>query len=137
MSPYGWELQLDLQGCDVSLFNRTDIERFFIGLCDKIEMEREDLHFWDYEGVPEEELPTEKHLRGTSAVQFISTSTIVIHTLDLTGNLFVNCFSCKQFKPEVVQDLTEEFFKGKTIKKRFVERLWNERSVDNTDRNRV
>ena len=82
--PYGFELILDLHGCDVSKFNRKSIEGYMVAVCEAIGMVREDLHFWDYEGMPEEEIPKDSHLLGTSAVQFISTSNIVIHTLNLS-----------------------------------------------------
>ena len=37
-----------------------------------------DLHFWDDVGVPESEQQTSPQTKGTSAVQFIITSSIVI-----------------------------------------------------------
>ncbi len=120
---FGQLLSLDLHNCDVSKFNRADIKRYFIELCDLIEMEREDLHFWDYEGVPADEIELEEHLLGTSAVQFIRTSNIVIHTLDLTGNIYLDVFSCKNFKEIDVIDFTESFFGGKVVNKHCMERL--------------
>ena len=44
---YGQELLLDLHGCDVSRFNRTEIRIFLEALCDELDMEAHDLHFWD------------------------------------------------------------------------------------------
>ena len=92
---YGFELVLDLHGCEVELFNRCHIDQFFTDLCDLIEMEKCEVHFWDDVGVPKEEQQTLPHTKGTSAVCFILTSTIVIHTLDLLGAIYVNVFSCK------------------------------------------
>ena len=92
-------------------------------VCEAINMEREDLHFWDYEGVPEEELPTEAHLLGTSAVQFITTSTIVVHTLDLLGAVYVNIFSCKEFDEKVAERITKECFGAKECRTHFIERI--------------
>ena len=83
MTAYGQEVLLDLHECDPSRFTRAEIERYFIELCDLIDMERCNLYFWDDVGVPEEEQQTDPKTKGTSAVQFILTSTIVIHTLDL------------------------------------------------------
>ena len=88
---------LDLKDADVSLFTRKSIGAFLKRLCRKIDMKAEDLHFWDDEGLPPEECQVEAHTKGTSAVQFILTSTIVIHTLDMTGQIFINVFSCKEF----------------------------------------
>jgi len=56
MNGFGAELILDLHGCDITTFNRESITNYFITLCKAIDMQREDLHFWDYEGVPEDEL---------------------------------------------------------------------------------
>ena len=57
--PYGYELILDLFGCDVTKFNRADLEAFFVALCEEIDMEKCDVHFWDDVGVPEEEKQTD------------------------------------------------------------------------------
>ena len=50
MKTFGYELILDLKNCSTEKFNRKGLTEFFIELCDLIDMEREDLHFWDYEG---------------------------------------------------------------------------------------
>jgi S-adenosylmethionine/arginine decarboxylase-like enzyme len=107
---YGQELILDLHSCDVSRFNRAAIEKFCAELCDLIDMERCDLHFWDDVGVPEEEQQTDPKTRGTSAVQFILTSTIVIHTLDLMKAAYVNIFSCKDFDAAEAAKFTADWF---------------------------
>ena len=86
---YGFELVLDLHGCDAELFNRGYIDKFFTDICDLIEMEKCEVHFWDDVDVPKEEQQTLAHTKGTSAVCFILTSTIVIHTLDLLGAIYV------------------------------------------------
>jgi S-adenosylmethionine decarboxylase len=107
---YGQELILDLHECDARKFSRTEIERFFMQLCELIDMERCDLHFWDDVGVPEEEQQTHHKTKGTSAVQFILTSTIVIHTLDLMNAAYVNIFSCKAFDTDEAARFTANWF---------------------------
>ncbi|MCZ6655105.1 MAG: S-adenosylmethionine decarboxylase [Planctomycetota bacterium] len=107
---YGKELILDLHGCDVSKFTRGSVERYFKDLCELIDMERCDLHFWDDEGVPEEEKETNPKTKGTSAVQFILTSTIVIHTLDLMKAAYVNIFSCEEFDTDEAAKFTAKWF---------------------------
>ena len=109
-SAYGSELILDLHGCDVGSFNRQSIERFCARLCDVIDMERCDLYFWDDVGVPEEERQTDPKTKGTSAVQFILTSTIVIHTLELMKAAYVNIFSCKEFDTDEAAAFTVKWF---------------------------
>ncbi len=110
MTPYGKELLLDLHGCDRRRFTRTDIERYCEELCELIAMERCDLHFWDDVGVPEREQQTNPKTKGTSAVQFILTSTIVIHTLDLMRAAYVNIFSCKGFDTDDAAEFTAKWF---------------------------
>jgi len=121
--PYGKELILDLHECDTSLFNRVDIENYFKLVCDLIEMERCELYWWDDQEVPPEMCETEPHLKGTSAVQFIRTSNITIHTLDLMGNVYINVFSCKDFDDGTVKRFTEDWFKGRTVNDQVVVRL--------------
>ncbi len=121
--PYGYELILDLHGCDASKFNRESLENYFEKLCKAIDMKRCDLHFWDYEGIPVEERPKEAHLLGTSAVQFITTSNIVIHTLDLLEAVYVNIFSCKEFDEKIAEKITREWFGANGCRAQFIERI--------------
>lgn len=106
---YGKELILDLYGCDIRKFTREHITRYFIELCELIKMERADMHFWDYED-EEEKNAAPVHLCGTTAVQFITTSNVTIHSLDKVGECFINIFSCKTFNPKAAQAFTVSFF---------------------------
>lgn len=108
--PYGSELILDLHECDPSRFTRAELERYCTELCELIDMERCNLYFWDDVGVPEEERQTNPKTKGTSAVQFILTSTIVIHTLDLMKAAYVNIFSCKDFDTDEAAEFTAKWF---------------------------
>lgn len=120
--PYGFELILDLQGCDVSTFNRDSLDNYFEKLCQTIDMKRCERYFWDDVGVPPEERQTAAHTKGTSAVQFILTSTIVVHTLDLLESVYINIFSCKPFDKEAAEKITVEWFGAKESKSHFIER---------------
>ena len=119
---YGYELILDIHNCNPKTFNRDNLKGFFETLCDAIKMEACDLHFWDDVGVPEEERQTEPHTKGTSAVQFILTSTIVIHTLDLLEKVFINIFSCKEFDKSVAEKISVDWFQGQCKNSHFIER---------------
>jgi len=121
--PYGYELIMDLHGCDVSKFNRTSLDNYFEKLCKAIDMKRADLHFWDDEGLPEEKRQTLPHTKGTSAVQFILTSTIVVHTLELLEAGYVNIFSCKEFDAKVAEKITKEWFGANGCRAHFIERI--------------
>ena len=122
MKSYGKELILDLQGCDVSTFTRKSIRDFFKELCTLIDMERCKLSWWDDYGVPSAERETEPHLKGTSAIQFIRTSNITIHTLEILKCVYLNVFSCKDFDPETVRLFSEEWVRGRATGVHLIER---------------
>ncbi len=114
---------MDLHGCDVSKFNRTSLDEYFEKLCKAIDMKRADLHFWDDVDVPEDEKETLPHTKGTSAVQFIITSNITVHTLDLLKAVYVNIFTCKEFDEKVAEEITKEWFGANGCRVRFIERV--------------
>ena len=121
--PYGFELIMDLHSCDVSKFNRTSLDTYFENLCKAIDMVKCERYFWDDVGVPPEERQTLPHTKGTSAVQFILTSNIVVHTLDEIEAVYVNIFSCKPFDRKIAEKLTKEWFGAKKCRTHFIERI--------------
>ena len=120
---YGFELIMDLHGCDVSKFNRTSLDGYFEKLCKAIDMKKCERYFWDDVGLPEEEKQTSPHTKGSSAVQFILTSSIVIHTLELLEAVYINIFSCKSFDEKVAEEITKEWFGANGCNARFIERV--------------
>ncbi len=122
-TPYGYELILDLNECDVSKFNRKSLDEYFEKLCKAIDMKRCERYFWDDVGVPEQERQTEPHTKGTSAVQFILTSSIVIHTLEILKTAYINIFSCKSFDKDLAEKLTKEWFGAEECRALFIERI--------------
>ena len=122
IKPYGKELILDIHNCDPATFTRKSIQNYFNELCNLIDMERCKLCWWDDYDVPPEEQETEPHLKGTTAIQFIKTSNITIHTLDLLQNVYVNIFSCKEFDADTAGKFTKEWFKGKVVNSHIIER---------------
>jgi len=119
---YGYELILDIHNCTVLPCGRENLRRYFRELCRLIEMKRADLHFWDYHDDPVGYKRAPPHLKGTSAVQFIRTSNVTIHTLDTLGKVFVNIFSCKTFDYEKATEFTVRFFSGILAKAATLER---------------
>ena len=120
---YGIELILDLHGCDAAKFTRPSITEYFEELCVLIDMQREDLHFWDDVGLSEEDKQTSPHTQGTSAVQFILTSSIVIHTLGQLQAVYINIFSCKVYDPKVAEKFSVEWFGATDCSARFIDRV--------------
>lgn len=123
MEFYGKELVLDLHSCDPATFTRKNIRNYFRKLCKLINMERCKLSWFDDYGLPPEECQTEPHLKGTSAVQFILTSNITIHTLDLLNNAYINIFSCKDFDADAAMKFSADWFKGTVVNKKVIRRI--------------
>lgn len=119
---YGKELILDLHGCESANFTRENIEAFFVALCRRIEMERCDVFWWDDVGVALREQQTDPKLKGTSAVQFMLTSSVTIHTLDLLGAVYLNIFTCKDFVMRWAELVALEHFGGSVVQRMVVER---------------
>ncbi len=111
--PYGKELILDLSDCNVETFTRKSIGNYFDQLCELIDMQAEDRHFWDDEGLTPELCQTNPKTCGVSAVQFILTSTIVVHSLTKLGKVYINIFSCKDFDVDAAREFTIEWFDSK------------------------
>ena len=107
---YGLELVIDLYGCDVIKFTRKSLGMYFKELCELIDMKREDLHFWDDLDLPVEQRQTDPRTEGISAVQFILTSTVVLHALTQLRQVYINVFSCKDFDAEKATTFTARFF---------------------------
>lgn len=119
---YGKELIMDLHNCDPKTLTRRSIREFLIALCKEIDMERCDLHFWDYLGDQEGYDAAPDHLKGTSVTQFITTSSITIHALDILQKVFINLFSCKDFDGSQVIQLSEQWFRGYCFHQKMIER---------------
>lgn len=123
MNSYGKELIIDIHHCDSSTFTRRSIRKYFKNLCEQIDMKPEKLCWWDDYGLEPELQQTEPHTKGTTAVQFILTSNITIHTLDLLKSVYINIFSCKDIDTEVALKFSEEWFKGKLVNSHVIERM--------------
>lgn len=120
-TPYGYELIIDLHDCNTENFTPEGIRRYSVDLCKLIDMNREDFHVWasdpaDYETDP-------PHLHGTSAVQFITTSSLVIHTLPKLRAAYVNIFSCKPFDSVSALAFTAGYFSGAVKAHHWITRL--------------
>jgi len=113
---YGKEMILDLHECDKSLMTQETLEIFFKELCSLIDMERVKATYWiEDEGMDRAEYDANPHLQGVSAVQFIKTSNITVHTISGLGNVYINIFSCKDFDARLAEGFSIGFFDGKKM----------------------
>ena len=100
---YGQELIIDLHDANPAKFTRKDIRAFREGMCrDILGVCPEDLHFWDDLGLPLEQQQTDPKKKGTTAIQFLLTSNITIHTLDALRAVYINVFVCREFNSDLV-----------------------------------
>lgn len=120
---YGYELIVDLHHCEVATFTRDSLTNYFSQICRLIDMQLCEIHFWDDVGVPEDERQAAPHTKGTSAVCFILTSTIVVHTLEMLKAVYVNIFSCKPFDPKLAEEFTKKWFEAGSCRSTFIERV--------------
>lgn len=120
---YGIELIIDMSGCNVSKFNRKNIKIYFLSICELLKVKAEDVYFWDDYRVPIRKRQTNPKTKGTSAIQFILTSNITIHTLDLLQSVFVNIFSCKKYDAKLVEEFTVRYFCATNYKSTLIERI--------------
>lgn len=135
---YGYELILDLHDCIFmetsgishvkfhflrSFYLRRYLRGYFKALCRAIKMERGKLIFWDDMWVLPWNRQTKPKTTGVSAVQFIITSNVTIHTLEKLDAVYINVFSCKEFDPKVVKDISKIWFKPGKIHTKFIERI--------------
>lgn len=120
---YGKELILDLHDCTIYTFTRQSIRTFCEELCNLIDMEACEFHFWDEEDLPDDQRQTNPKTAGISAVQFILTSNITVHTLYKLGKCFINVFSCKEFDHHIAEKFAKEWFDGTVVTNTVIRRL--------------
>ena len=110
---WGQHLVLDLGGCDREAITSADtIRAFSAALVEAIDMTA-------YGDPIIEHFATHSpEAAGFSLVQLIETSNICGHFSDLTGDAYLDVFSCKPFSNEIALGVCEKFFKPKTVTQR-------------------
>lgn len=107
---YGQELILDIYGCEEP-FSVEAVLRYFEHLCPLLRMKPYKVYFWSNDELPSEDIPDVVH--GMSAVQFILTSSITVHTADRYNLFMVNIFSCAEFDVQAAINFTMDWFRAK------------------------
>jgi S-adenosylmethionine/arginine decarboxylase-like enzyme len=114
---WGYHLMLDCGGCNLdAITDKQLVVQFVKELVDAIDMtavgepwiERTAI------GVPDKE--------GFSLYQLIVTSNISAHFVDLSRQIYLDVFSCKEFKQETVKQVVEKYFSPSRMKLNFIYR---------------
>jgi S-adenosylmethionine decarboxylase len=112
---FGYELILDLSGCDVGVMSsKKKLTEYVNKLCKLIKMKKYGKTHLPYFGL---EKPFTK---GYSLLQFIETSSITGHFSEHWGKSYINIFSCKKFDHTLAKKFTIEFFKAKKVRNHFL-----------------
>ena len=114
---WGQHLLLDLRGCDVEAIRDADVLRTFSrDLVEAIDMKAYGepilAHFAEHK--PE--------AAGWSLVQLIETSSITGHFCDLTGDAYIDVFSCKPIDVDAAVALVNEQLRPEAVRKSLVAR---------------
>ncbi len=123
MKCYGIELMLDLHDCRELPVDRPRLDYFFKELCTILQMQMGDSYFWDYAGFPKEYAGAPPKIKGTSAIQFISSSNITVHTLDDLKQVYINIFTCEDCDMNAAMDYCALFFAGRIVRHTVLDRL--------------
>ena len=103
--PWGTLAAIDLHGCDFDPLADPDCIRAFVpALIDAIGMRAH--------GPLALERFGDGDLEGWSAMQFIETSTIIVHADEVAHRCFVDVFSCRPFDAELAAAVAVEHFGG-------------------------
>lgn len=111
---WGYELLVDASGCNQNINSIANIKLFYKELLKELKMKplsnimTADVH--------------NEYARGVSAVQLITTSSIVLHTDDVHMSLYLDCFSCAPFVPQPVLDTLKKHFEPKRINHKMIYR---------------
>lgn len=112
---WGKAVSLDLHNCNKSMLNDPKaIKRYISKLVSIIKMQKHGQTYIKQFGTGE--------LKGWSAMQFIKTSSIIIHCDDKGGRAFVDIFSCKDYSQKIASDFSKSFFEASKVRVRVVKR---------------
>ena len=113
---WGYHLLLDCRDCDRPLIgSRENIYDFVKAIVQRIDMTAvgEPIIKYLCEGDPK---------AGYSLLQLISTSSIVGHFMDGSGDAYIDVFSCKPFDIKEAEACVKEFFNPAKIRVNFLTR---------------
>ena len=115
MSYWGHHLLLNARGCvPATIRSKGLIETFTHDLVKRIDMV-------PY-GKPKVVMFGTGNKKGYTLVQLIETSNITGHFVEETDDMYLDVFSCKDFKPETVEEIVDSYFGPVSVDTMFVSR---------------
>jgi S-adenosylmethionine/arginine decarboxylase-like enzyme len=112
---WGYHFHLDASGCDPkAIKTRKVIKNFITELVPAIDM----IPYKDPKIV---KFGTDDKA-GYTLVQLIETSNICAHFVDETNAVYLDVFSCKEYDPQIVEDLVVKYFGAQKFNKFFMHR---------------
>ncbi|MFO7965277.1 MAG: S-adenosylmethionine decarboxylase [Desulfobacterales bacterium] len=114
---FGWELIMDLYGCDpAQIASEAAIRDYAVKLCKLLKMKPYGDPQTPYFGENQE------HTKGYSLLQFIETSSITGHFSEHTRAAYINIFSCKWYDMAAAENFTKKHFGAGRVNSRFIVR---------------
>jgi len=110
---WGFHLALDCGKCNIErITSKSNVEEFARELVKRIDMkaygEPQVVHF----GSGDKE--------GFTLIQLIETSNISAHFCNDTGDAYIDVFSCKEYKQEIVEETVQQFFCPERISHHYI-----------------
>ena len=116
---FGYHLLLDCSNCDrAKIGSRENIYNFVKELVKRIDMIAVGEPIIEMMCVGDPKV-------GYSLMQLISTSNIAGHFMDISGEVYIDIFSCKPYDVKVAEACVQEFFNPEEIYTRFLHRSAN------------
>lgn len=116
MNTWGQHLILDCKKGNINVSSRDMIYSFIKELVPAIDMqaygEPQIVHFAQHD-------PSKA---GYTLVQLIETSSITCHFVDMSGDFYLDVFSCKEVPVEKTIDVVNKYFNPEKIKQHFISR---------------
>ena len=115
MSYWGYHLMLDCKGCNENVSNKEAIYNFCKTLVKDIDMVAHG------EPMIEFMLPGDPK-QGYTLLQLITTSNISCHFMDFDRTAYLDVFSCKEFEPNIVKKIFQDYFNPEKMRVNYITR---------------
>lgn len=112
---WGYHLMLDCSNCNKNYIKDIkNIEDFINAVITATKMKKlGDLKVENLQS-------GDRALFGYSVVQIIHTSSITCHFIEMSGDCYIDVFSCKKFDPTIISSIVQSYFEPENINKHYL-----------------